>query len=599
MCGIGGIFFKKEIKTDVLNKFRDLVKIKQHKRGPDEFNELEVLPNLFFYHNMLSIIDIGNAHQPMSDDRGVLTYNGEVYNYRSLKYPSEEYSKNSDTEVLLKGLNTEYIEFLKKTNSMFGFGYFNKTSRLLTLCRDRIGIKSLYYIDNDEVFAFASTITPLALLSKKKLNHQKIWQFYLNRAFKAPSTIFDDIFELPSGSYLEFDVDKKQPSAIKTWWSRKKVEELYTNEHEVIETVEELLTDSIRNRLVADVPVGLFLSGGVDSSLVAALTSKQKTDLNAFTVSFHDKRFDESPYAKQVCNKYGINYNEIKVDASDFLGSINKWIEIQDDIVADPSALLLYKISEYANSLNYRALLAGEGSDELFGGYNAYKYFKWSQSIYNTIGKSIPFKRTLTSLYKNNSKKYNFLHNSLNKPTFYGTATVFEPHLLTQLIDSFNCESPDKVYDLKHAMDLDIKDRIPNDILTRSDRSTSGTSIELRVPFLAHQLVDYSAGISQKLLMKDKTPKYLIKKLAEKYLDHDLIYRKKVGFDLPIRHWISHELKDLMEENINNSIQKDYIDLDVIKQCFNLHVNQNIDYSSKLWAFLCLELSYKYLSRIS
>lgn len=599
MCGIAGILFKKTINTVVLNKFENLVKTKQHKRGPDDFNKFEVLPNLFFYHNMLSIIDIGNAQQPMSDDKGVLTYNGEVYNFKDLKFSHEKYEKNSDTEVLLKGLNNENIEFLKKTNSMFGFGYYNRTSHLLTLCRDRIGIKQLYYIDNDEVFAFASTITPLALLSHKKLNHEKLWQFYLNRAFKAPATIFDDVNELPAGSYLDFNTKNNQASAIKTWWKRKEVEDLYSNENEVIETVEQLLKDSIKNRLVADVPVGLFLSGGVDSSLVAALTAKQKSNLNAFTVSFYDKRFDESDYAKQVCNQYGINYNEIKVNATDFLGSIDKWITIQDDIVADPSALLLYKISEYASSLNYRALLAGEGSDELFGGYNAYKYFNWSQSIYNKGGKFAPFKKDIISLFKNNSKRYNFLYNALNKPTFYGTATVFEPHLLSQLIPCYKNGVAEQVYDLKNGMALDIKDRIPNDILTRSDRSTSGTSIELRVPFLAHQLVDYSAGISEKLLMKNKTSKYLIKKLAAKYLDRELIYRKKVGFDLPIRHWLSYELKDLMEENINNSIQKDFINIEVIKQCFSLHINNNIDYSSKLWAFLCLELSYKYLSNIS
>jgi asparagine synthase (glutamine-hydrolysing) len=598
MCGIAGIYFKKETNFDLLNRFGELVKTKQHKRGPDEFNQFEVLPNLFFFHNMLSIIDLGNAKQPMYDDKGVLTYNGEVYNYKDLKYAEEEYYKKSDTEVLLKGLNTEYIDFLKKTNSMFGFGYFNKANKILTLCRDRIGIKSLYFIDNTELFAFASTITPLALLSNKKLNHKKLWQFYLNRAFKAPATIFDDIFELPAASYIEFDTLKNQPSTPKIWWERSKVKELYSNETEVIDRIEQLLNNSIRNRLVADVPVGLFLSGGVDSSLVAALTSKQISNINAFTVSFFDKKFDESGYAKQVCNKYGIKYNEIKVNANDFLNSIDFWITIQDDIVADPSALLLYKISEYASSLNYRALLSGEGSDELFGGYNAYKYFNWSQSIYKIIGKSMPFKEGIVGLFKNHAKRYNFLYNSLHKPTFYGTATVFEPHLLTQLIADYKSTNPEKVYDLKNAMDLDIKDRIPNDILTRSDRSTSGTSVELRVPFLAHQLVEYSAGISKQLLMKNSTPKYLIKKLASRYFDHEFIYRKKVGFDLPLQAWISNELYDLMSHTINNSIQKDFIDIKVIEHCFDLHVNHNIDHSDKLWAFLCLELSFKYLSKI-
>jgi asparagine synthase (glutamine-hydrolysing) len=597
MCGIAGIYFKKNVSFDLLNKFEYLVKTKQHKRGPDEFNKCEVLSNLFFYHNMLSIIDIGNAGQPMQDERGVITYNGEVYNYKDLKYPKEKYDKKSDTEVLLKGLNNEYIEFLKKTNSMFGFGYYNRTKQLITICRDRIGIKPLYFVNNDEVFAFASTITPLVIFSNKQLNHENLWQFYLNRAFKAPSTIFGGIFELPASFYVEFDIVKKQASQYKSWWERNKIEELYCDENEVVENIENLLTDSIKNRLVADVPVGLFLSGGVDSSLVAALTAQQTNNLNAFTVSFHDQKFDESPYAKQVCNKYGINYNEIKVDADDFVDNIEDWIQIQDDIVADPSALFLYKISEYASSLNYRALLAGEGSDELFGGYNSYKYFNWSQKIYKTIGGNLPFKNFMSSFLKDNSKKYHFLQNSINKPVFYGTAMIFEPHLLGELIRNYKNENANRASHLKAAMDIDIKDRLPNDVLTRSDRSTSGTSVELRVPFLSHQLVNYSAGISERLLMKDRTPKYLIKKLASKYLDHDLIYRKKVGFDLPIKRWISNELKEITENAINNSVQKDFIDMNIIKQCFDLHVNKDIDYSSKLWAFLCVELSFKYLSQ--
>lgn len=597
MCGIAGVFFKKNTDVEALNKFECLVSNKQHKRGPDEFNKLEISPDLFFFHNMLSIIDIGNARQPMYDDKGVITYNGEVYNFKDLKYSNENYTKKSDTEVLLKGLNTEYIDFLSKTNSMFGFGYLNKTQQLLTLCRDRIGIKSLYYINNDEVFAFASTIAPLVTFSNKRLNNSKLWKFYLNRAFKAPDTIFDDIFELPAGCYLEFDIKTSRIIKTSKWWERQKIENKYKDENEVIENIEQLLTDAIKNRLVADVPVGLFLSGGVDSSLVAALTSKQTGNLNAFTVSFYDKKFDESDYAKIICNRFGIKYNEIKVHANDFVKNIDNWITIQDDIVADPSALLLYKLSEYAHSLNYRVLLAGEGADELFGGYNSYKYFSWSQRIYNTVGK-IPFLNSSRVLFKSDSKKYHFVNNSTNVPEFYGTAMIYEPHLLSQLVPGFKNANPTKAFDIKNAMDLDIKDRLPNDVLTRSDRATSGTCLELRVPFLAHQLVDYSAGIDSCLFMKDKTPKYLIKKLASKYIDREVIYRKKVGFDLPLQSWISNELKVLMSDTINNSVQKDFIDIGVIKRCFDLHVNKNIDHSDKLWTFLCLELSYKYLSGI-
>lgn len=597
MCGIAGIYFKKNTDTGQLKKFEKLVKEMQYMRGPDKFSSFEVSPNLFLFQNMLSIIDIGNANQPMQDDNGVITYNGEVYNYRQLKFPDVQYNLHSDTEVLLKGLNKEYIPFLSKTNSMFGFGYYNKASKVITICRDRIGIKPIYFINTDEVFAFASTITPLAMFSAKRLNHTKLWHFYLNRAFQAPATIMDDIFELEAGSYIEFDTKNNSISASKKWWQRKPLENLYTKEDEVINTIEELLKDSIKNRLVADVPVGLFLSGGVDSSLVAALTAQQSSNLNAFTVSFYDENYDESSYAKRVAERYGIKYNEIKVNANDFAGSIDKWIETQDDIVGDPSSLLMYKISQFASSLQYRVLLAGEGADELFAGYNAYKYFNWTKKIHG-YGKFVPLKKQIASLYKKDSKKYNFIYNALHKPVFYGTAMMFEPHLLAEMIPSFLEENPVKAFDIKSAMDLDIKDRLQNDILTRSDRPTSASSIELRVPFLAHQLVDYSAGISEELFMKDNISKYLVKKLALKYLDHDILYRKKVGFDLPLKSWVSHELKDRLQHSIENSVQKDCININVIRNCFDLHVNKNIDYATKLWAFLCIELSYQYLSKI-
>ncbi len=597
MCGIAGILFKKKVDENILNKFETLVKKSQTKRGPDAFNKVKVLPNLYFFHNMLSIIDIGNATQPMQDDSGVLTFNGEIYNYKSLRYSSQIYKKHSDTEVLLKGLNTEYIDFLHKTNSMFGLAYFNKSNQILTLARDRIGIKPVYYIETESVFAFASTITPLALISRKNFNYQKVDQFYLNRAFKAPDTILDDVFELEAGSYLEFDTKNNYSKTSTKWWERDKTENLFNDENEIIETIEQLLTDSIKDRLVADVPVGLFLSGGVDSSLVAALTSKQTSNLNAFTVSFYDKRFDESKYAKLICDQFGLRYNEIKVNANDFLDNISNWIEIQDDIVADPAALLLHKLSQYANSLDYRVLLAGEGADELFAGYNSYKYFNWSKMINNQLG-WIPLIEKSKKFYKKNSKKYHFLGNSLKDPKFYGTAMIFEPHLLTQLLPGSKTEDFFSVNDLKQAMDLDIKDRLPNDVLTRSDRSTSGASIELRVPFLSHQLVNYSSKIESKLFMKSKTPKYLIKKLATKYLDKEFVYRKKVGFDLPLQSWISNELSELFKDTISNSIQKDVLDINVIKRCYSLHVNNNIDHSDKLWAFLCLELSYNHLKNI-
>jgi len=333
MCGIAGVYFKKQVKYERLTKFRELVKIYQYKRGPDFFGEMQVTSKFFLFHNRLAIIDVNRALQPMSDNEGVIVFNGEIYNYKDLKYSDVAYKYDSDTEVLLKGLNKEHIKFLHKTISMFAFGYYNKISKKFLVARDRIGIKQVYYVNTEDVFAFASIIIPLLVFSKRELNVEALWQFYQNRAFKAPETIFKDIKLLEPGMYIE--IDTRTTSILrKRWMRRDSLKNKFKNEYDILESVECLLNESIQNRLVSDVPVGAFLSGGVDSSTIVALSSKYYPEMDVFTVSFRDKQYDESQYAKKVANRYGLKYNEIKLDCNSFLNTIEDWIQVQDDIVA-------------------------------------------------------------------------------------------------------------------------------------------------------------------------------------------------------------------------------------------------------------------------
>ncbi|NEW61418.1 asparagine synthase (glutamine-hydrolyzing), partial [Sulfurovum sp. bin170] len=521
-------------------------------------------------------------------------FNGEIYNYESLRYKDTKYQYKSDTEVLLKGFAKEGVDFLHKTRSMFGFAFYMKEDKTISICRDRIGIKQIYYIDTDEIFAFASTLKPLVMFSEKKLNSKQLWGYYLNRAFKAPHTIFEDIKEIESGSILTFNTDKKKIKSIDKWWERDSLSNILTNEQNVLEELDRLLHQSVQDRLIADVSVGAFLSGGVDSSTITAIASQYNPKLETFTVAMKDKRYDESPYAKAVSDRYNLKYHQVMIEGKEFLDEIDNWVSMQDDIVANPSSLLLYKLATLAKENGYKVMLAGEGADEIFAGYKSYKRFLISHQIYSYTKFLKPFSSPISNLFKSNSKKKFIIENILTNPAHYSESIMFEPHLVKELLNQ-EVEKRE-MYSIKEALDMDIKDRVPNDLLTSNgDRATMGASIETRVPFLSHEIVNFSAKIDDSLFVKGGETKYLLKKLATRYIPHDNIYRKKVGFEMPLKDWLRDELRDTLYQLIETSVQRDFIDMNIIKSIFKAHQEKQVDASGKLWTFMALELSYRHL----
>ncbi len=598
MCGIAGVYYKKRVNASQKERFKTLVRTSQHQRGPDAFGHKRIKDNFDFYHNRLSIIDLEHAAQPMEDEQSIIVFNGEIYNYKILKDPHENYKYDSDTEVLLKGFAKHKFDFLHQTKSMFGFAHYDKHEEKLTLCRDRIGIKQVYYIDNDEVFAFASTITPLTLFSQKNLNKDVLWGYYLNRAFKAPETIFDDIKELEAGSFITFDTQREYISKQEKWWQRSKLQNSQQDENTVLEDIESLLHTSVKERLVADVSVGSFLSGGVDSGLITAIAAKYKPNLEVFTVAMEDPAYDESAYAKAIAKRYNLRYHEVMLTGREFVDEMQSWITMQDDIVANPSALMLHKLAQLAQHNGYKVMLAGEGADELFAGYASYKRFLYAKEAYKYIGLLKPFAKPISKLFASDSRKAFFVYNLLSNPRFYGTAQLFEPPLIEKLLHHQVVQS--EAMTLKEALDRDIKDRVPNDLLTSNgDRAAMGASIEARVPFLAHELVEYTASIDETLFVQNKQMKYLLKKIAQKYIPHENIYRKKVGFEMPMNRWLRDEFKEIMMDLIANSVQKDVLDIGVIEALYKDHLSGKIDAGGKLFAFMSLELSYRHLSRIA
>ena len=594
MCGIAGLFFKRKPDRSVLERFAQAVQVLQGDRGPDDFGVSCVTDRLYFFHNRLAIIDPGRARQPMQDDRGVITYNGEVYNFAELRFPDETYWLSSDTEVLLKGLNREGVRFLQRTQSMFGLGYYNRHSGELLLARDRVGIKQVYYIDTDEVFAFASTLKPLMQFSAGETDGDAVFDYYLNRAIKAPRTLFRDIHELAPGTVLRFDTRRKRISAIRRWWEPARVERTRHDETEVLEEVDRLLRRAIGDRLVSDVPVGAYLSGGVDSSLIVAIASETLPNLETFSVAMADKRLDELGYARAVAERYGLKHRVIEAEPGSFIDDIETWARVQDDIVADPSALMLYKLSRFARDAGFKVMLSGEGADEAFGGYNA--QFRYAMSMrYHPFFKPLkPAAGLIDKLLAYRSKLRQFAHQLITGPAYYGVATIFEPVILEQLF-VHDVDAPTSVGGLSEAVRLDLRDRLPNDLLTRTDRATMSASIEARVPFLSHELLNYSLEMGEELLINRHTQKYLLKKLAERYVPKPNIYRPKVGFDLPLADWLRGSLRPMVEDLLNNSWQEGLIDLSFIRELVDLHQVGTIDASDKIWAFMMLELNHRAL----
>jgi asparagine synthase (glutamine-hydrolysing) len=594
MCGIAGIFFKREPDPNLLGAFAQAVQFHQRDRGPDDFGGLRVTNRLYFFHNRLAIIDPGRARQPMVDDQGVITFNGEIYNFAELRLPGESYALNSDTEVLLKGLNREGIRFLDRTHCMFAFGHYSYRNEELMLARDRVGIKQLYYIDRPDLFAFASTMKPLMLLSRGETDEDAVFDYYLNRAVKAPRTILRDIRQLEAGHLLRFDPRRRKIAAIERWWSPSDVERTKANEAEIVEEIDRLLRRAVAYRQVSDVPVGLYLSGGIDSSLIAAIASETAPNLEAFSVAMPDRWLDESHHARVVAKRYGLKHHVIVAEPDSFLDDIEDWALIQDDVVADPAALSLYQLSKVARDAGFKVMLSGEGADEIFGGYNAQRRYVLSQRYHALFRPLRPGAALIDWMIADNPKLRQFVHQLITGPSYYGVATIFEPVILNRLFRR-PFDPPRSVEDFAQAIRRDVADRLPNDLLTRTDRATMGASIEARVPFLSHELVNYSLSIDERLLIKGHTQKYLLKKLAERYVPKSNIYRRKIGFDLPLADWLRGPLKPMIEDVMKGSWQGGLIDLGFVREIIDLHQAGTINAADKIWAFMMLELNHRAL----
>ena len=558
MCGIVGTNYREP-------RIKESVEILKH-RGPDA-KGVKHFTKASLGHTRLSILDLSNnGKQPMSNEDGSLwiVFNGEIYNYQELKVNLEKrhiFTSNTDTEVILHAYEDWGAECVQYLNGMFSFAIYDKNKNEWFIARDRLGIKPLYYYYRNKKLVFSSEIKAITpLVEDLEISHKAISAYLSFLYIPAPMTIFKQIKKLPPGCVLKMK-DKKKPRVIK-YWELKQTDKYASISH-AEKRVIDLLDESVRQRLLADVPVGAFLSGGVDSTAVVAFMRKYIHDLKTFSVSFDKPEYDESKYAKMASDSFQTEHHVLYFNHKDVEKNFEKLVYHYDEPYGDSSMIPTYLVSKLARK-HVTVSLSGDGADELFGGYNTYKWFKLSGWC-----RWVPFTRLWTRLVglipnykikyfmkavriKNDRERYYYFLTHFNdkekkKLMLLAPEDPYERH-----DEHFN--SNDKI---KSAMNTDIHTYLQDDILVKLDKASMACSLEGRVPFLDHRLVEFSQTIDPKQKLFGIKTKHFLKGALKGHIPDEILEREKKGFSLPLADWLRNELNEMMRSLLlNDSIKK-------------------------------------------
>lgn len=617
MCGIiGNISRDRDSVAITYADGTSILKTIQH-RGPDMQGQHQD-GRTWLGHVRLSILDTSEAgRQPMQtkDGRYVITYNGEIYNYLDIasSLGLEEMRSHTDTEVLLEAFATSGTDAFDKFNGMFAFAIFDKEKEKLWLVRDRLGIKPLYYIIDENGLRFASEIKGIMSLSanvehncNKSALHE--WLYYGNTL--GENTLYAGIKRLLPGHYLEIDI-ASFTSKISCYWSFQKFTGKTINSGSVqnqIYKARELLERAVKSQLVSDVPVGIFLSGGIDSSAITAFASKHyEGELATYSAGFDfDEGVNELNKAKGIARRFGTRHHEIHISGVDLPDIVEKMVIQHDMPFSDAANIPLYLICSKLNDAT-RVILQGDGGDEMFGGYSRYttlNYFKSARFIAKVF-------RVLNALTPRNSQHYRRLRyfNALAPSDIADVMSL----LLTEedgrqnqtsvFLDEFsqnfrntdpferyrNCQKYFKDEDIVNQMlFVDSMIILPDIFLEKVDRSTMASGVEVRVPFLDNELVDFCLGLTGPQKVKFGKKKWLLKKALEGLLPNDILYGKKTGFGVPYGFWLSGALRHLFFDHMltfQNSFPG-ILNVSEIEKMYFSHQSRSRDRSFMLWKIL-------------
>ena len=642
MCGIAGFFGEnKNFHINSQNTIVDMISAIRH-RGPDDegfWHESEF--NVCFGHRRLSIVDLSShGHQPMVSysDRYVIVFNGEIYNHLLLRENLKSsgvdiaWRGHSDTETLLACIDTWGLEkTIKKCSGMFAIALFDKKDNSIYLVRDRMGEKPLYYGVQNGVFLFGSEL--------KALKKHPAFQGEIDRNSLAlqlkynyiptPYSIYKDIKKLIPGTILKVDASNKHANieAIGSpiaFWSLKEVainaqSNIYTgNAIEAVNDLDKLLSQSVKGQMEADVPLGAFLSGGIDSSLIVSLMQSQSlSPVETFSIGFEEEGYNEAVYAKQIAQHLDTKHTELYVSAQDAMNVIPKLSSLYDEPFSDSSQIPIYLVSAMTKE-SVTVSLSGDAGDELFGGYNRYI---WTRKIWNKVKYMPPSVRSFIAwgMISVSPMVWNKILRQIVSMPLPGdkihklanllpskSAEDFYFHLISHWHDVNNvvigakCSvapvvSSSTRLDLggieQNMMYLDSISYLPDDILTKVDRAAMGVSLETRIPFLDHHVVEFAYQLPLSMKIQNGESKWILKQVLDKYIPRELMERPKMGFGVPIDSWLRGPLRDWAESLLDESRlkQEGFFHAEPIRQKWNEHLSGSRNWQHHLWDVLMFQ----------
>ena len=612
MCGLFGIINFNKRPVDLDESKRTLA-ILDH-RGPDG-SAYYHRDHVFLGHTRLSIIDLEGGWQPIytEDGRYLVIFNGEIYNHEELRpaliAKGHRFKTRSDTEVLVHLFEEERERFLDKLIGMFAFAIYDTKTEELFLARDRIGIKPLYYFCDGKQFIFASEMKAIIKsgLIPLEVDDRIVYQFLTLHHSIPPDTLVKGIKSLKPGHYLF--VNGAPGAQVPFWDIESNADKQLLSYGDAERRVEDLLYDAVEKRLMSEVPLGLFLSGGVDSSLVAVLMHKMVgSGIKTFSIGFKEKEFSELPYSRRVSTLIDSDHVEIIVTPQDMMDNIENVVWFRETPISEPSDIPIHLLCKAAAE-KVTVVLTGEGGDEVFGGYAKYHFENIARRLAplsnpvvrrllrNKLCDAVIPQRLGTALdllltrdryrryyrwfsYFREEELETYLRDDRRELLAAGNA-------FAEIIDGKRFKT-----NIEEMQYLDIKAWLPDNLLLRADRLSMASGLEARVPFLDHRLVELSYLVPTRFKVHGSTGKYLIKKIAEKYLDRDILYRQKVGFTVPVGRWLRADLKDFLVSHVtrSDSFCAEYLKRESIERLVAEHVEGKRDHHKKLWILLNLEL---------
>jgi asparagine synthase (glutamine-hydrolysing) len=572
-------------------------------------------------HRRLSIIDLSAGRQPLCNEDGSIwvTFNGEIYNFQSLKSEllakGHQFRTNSDTETIVHAYEEWGERSVERLRGMFAYAIWDERRKSLFMARDRVGKKPLYFLASEKMVLFASEIKAILTVPgvSRKVDQTALSDYFSLLYIPSPKTIFADIQKLPAGHFATATEDSFK---VQPYWDLQFETDYDASESQTIDGLLEILTEATRLRMISDVPLGAFLSGGVDSSAVVALMSQVSPEpVLTNSISFSVSNYDESDYARQVADKFSTRHNEFRVTPK-AIPVIEKLAWHYDEPFADSSAVPTFYVSETARK-NVTVSLSGDGGDENFAGYRRYffdvreNYVRnlfprfMQKSVFSLIGNLYPKADFLPQIFRGKA----FISNVARDPVdaYFFSMSAFHGEDKKRVLNDDVLKSIDgyRTVDLFHRLYkeapandhlsriqyLDIKTYLCEDILTKVDRASMAVSLEVRCPILDHIFMEYVAKIPSSLKLNGRNGKYIFKKALNQYLPDRILYRNKMGFGMPILEWLRADIRDYAESIVlNGAATQAFLRPKYVKTIWNQHQSGMRNRATELWAVMMLNL---------